>query len=335
MAVGITLGLLLLVLLIGYAFNVILLILAGVLIAIFFRGTARWLSNRIPLSEGWSLAIVVMVVLAVISLTVWLLAPRISEQAVKLSEELPRAVEGFRGQIAQSSWGRSLINEIPSAESFQQNSGNWLKRSFGVLSSTFGVLADIYVILFLAIFITAQPKIYKEGIVALVSIPKRGRAREVLNKVGATLYKWLLGKLFSMLIVGVFTAVGLGLIGIPLALVLGLIAGLFSFIPNFGPLLALVPAALVALLQGPQQALYVIVLYVGIQAVESNAITPFIQNKMIKIPPALIIVAQLLLGVFSGGLGLILATPIIAAVMVLVRMLYVKDVLGDESVEVK
>lgn len=334
-ALGITLGILLILLLIGYAFDVLLLIFAGVLIAVFFRGTANALSSRTSLTRGWSLALVVVGVLALATATVWLMAPQVSEQATALSEELPKAVEGFRDKLGDNKWGRKAIDEMPSADSLLENKESWAKRSLGVLSSTLGTLANIYVVLFIGIFITAEPNVYRQGIVMLFPLPRRGRAGEVVDTLGSTLYKWLLGKLFSMLLVGVLTGLGLWLLGIPMALVLALIAALLSFIPNFGPILALIPAVLIGLLEGPSQALYVILLYVGIQFVESNLITPLVQKKMVQIPPALIIVAQLLLGVFSGTIGLILATPIMVAVIVLVKMLYVRDVLGDESGQVE
>jgi len=332
--VGITAAAVLLLLLIGRAFSVLLLIFAGVLMAVFFRQTAGALSSRTRLSGGWALAIVVVGVLALITVTVWLIAPRVSEQAAALADELPKAAENFRERVEDTKWGSRLVEEAPSVDSLLENRDGWLEQSLGVLSTTLGVLANLYVVLFLGLFLTAQPRIYRQGVVMLFPLPRRGRAKEVLDTLGSTLYKWLLGKLFSMVIVGVFTAIGLSLLGIPMALVLGLIAGLLSFIPNFGPIIALVPAVLLALAEGPSQALYVVLLYIGIQAVESNILTPLVQKKMVEIPPALIIVGQLLLGVFSGTLGLILATPIMVVSMVLVKMLYVHDALGDEDVHV-
>jgi predicted PurR-regulated permease PerM len=126
---------------------------------------------------------------------------------------------------------------------------------------------------------------------------------------------------------------GLWILGVPLALALGFIAGLLSFVPNFGPLIALIPAVLVGLMEGPSTALYVVILYIVIQAVESNLITPMIQKQMVYLPPAVILIGQVLLGILVGGLGLILATPIIAIAVVLVQLLYVEDVLGDKSSE--
>lgn len=127
-----------------------------------------------------------------------------------------------------------------------------------------------------------------------------------------------------MLIVFVLTAIGLSIIGVPMWLVLALLAGLLNFIPNFGPLLALIPAALVALLQGPSTAIWVIGLYLTVQVVESNFITPMVQQKLVNIPPAVIIMAQLFIAPLTGGWGLVLATPLVLLIMVTVQELYIK-----------
>lgn len=112
---------------------------------------------------------------------------------------------------------------------------------------------------------------------------------------------------------------------------LALIAGLLSFVPNFGPIVVMEPTVLVGFMGSPTTALYIVLLYVGVQAVESNLINPLIQKKMIFLPPAMVLIAQVLLGILVGGLGLILATPIITITMVMINMLYVQDVLGAKS----
>ena len=202
-----------------------------------------------------------------------------------------------------------------------------------MVSSTLSVLADGYLILFISAFMMAQPTPYRQGIILLVPKAHRDRARQVLDQLGSTLFRWLLGELFSMVVVAILTGLGLWLLGMPLALTLALFAGLFSFIPNFGPLIGLAPALLLAFTQGPSMALYVVILYLGVQLVESNLITPLVQRRMVELPPALVIVSQVLMGVFTGGLGLMLATPIVAMLLVLVKMLYIHDVLDDPQPE--
>jgi predicted PurR-regulated permease PerM len=209
-------------------------------------------------------------------------------------------------------------------ESKQKNSqGSSMMQGF--FRSTFGVLGDIYVVLFLGIFFTAGPKSYLNGLVRLAPARGRPRTKEVIVQVGHTLSQWLKGQLFAMLLVAVLTLIGLLIMGVPMAFVLALIAGILNFIPNFGPLIAMIPAVGIGLLQGPTTALMVAGLYILVQVLESNVITPQIQKRLIEIPPALIIISQLFMGVLTGGWGLVLATPLIAIVMVVVKELWVKE----------
>ncbi len=132
-----------------------------------------------------------------------------------------------------------------------------------------------------------------------------------------------------MAVNGILTALALWLLGVPLPFMLGLLTGLLNFIPNFGPILAGIPAVLLALSGGPNQAMYVVVLYVVIQNLEGFVLTPLVQRRTVSLPPAVIILSQVLLGVLAGTLGVLLATPLAASVLVLTRMLYVEDTLGE------
>lgn len=140
-----------------------------------------------------------------------------------------------------------------------------------------------------------------------------------------------------MTVIGVLTFVGLWFLDIPLALVLAFLAGLLSFIPYVGPILALLPAVLVAFAQSPNQALFVLILYLGVQGVESYLLLPLVQSWTVDMPPALTIAAILLLGVLFGGLGITLAAPLAAAGMVAVKRLYLEDFLEkrDENEETR
>ncbi|MDQ3256520.1 MAG: AI-2E family transporter, partial [Acidobacteriota bacterium] len=202
-------------------------------------------------------------------------------------------------------------------------------------STTLSSLANLVIILFVGIYLAADSGSYTRGLVKLFPRDHRPRAREVVDAVGDTLWWWLVGKLIAMVIVGLLTWLGLSLFGVPLALTLGILAALLDFIPNIGPIIAGVPAVLLALMISPTTALYVFIFYVVIQSLESYVLTPVLQMKTVKLPPALTIVAQVLLGVLAGGIGLILATPLAAAIFVMVKMLYVEDTLGDEVKAVK
>jgi predicted PurR-regulated permease PerM len=155
----------------------------------------------------------------------------------------------------------------------------------------------------------------------------------VLHRLADTLWWWLLGRVASMTFIGVVTGIGLWLLDVPLAFVLGLLASLLSFIPNIGPILSAIPAILLAWVAGPEKALWVTGLYVGVQVVESFVLDPFIDRKTVYLPPAFTVFAQLVLALLGGLLGVALATPLAAAMVVLVAMLYVQDVLGRRDIE--
>ncbi|MDQ1086222.1 MULTISPECIES: AI-2E family transporter [unclassified Siphonobacter] len=332
--VGITIFLILLTLLLGFSFDILLLITASLLIALPLRAAARWLSKKTGWKEGISLVMVALVTLGLFVGMIWIFSTTIGHQFSDLKEGIPKAVDNFQQKLSQNEMGSKVLEMIPSESELMQGGSKWMNRATGVLSSTFGTIADLYVIFFLAIFIAAQPRLYREGIILLIPKKSRNRAGEVLDKVGETLVKWLMGQLFSMAVVGVLSFIGLWALGIPLAGALALFAALVTFIPNIGPIFALIPAVLFALMDGPEKALYVILIYVGIQAIESNVLTPIVQKRMIDIPPALVLISQLIIGLFTGVLGLILATPLMAMVMVMVKMLYIQDTLKDDSVEV-
>lgn len=331
--VGITLLALLLTGLLGAAFGVLLLVMAALLIALPLRAGVQWLSRRTNWPEGVTLFLFTLLVVGILGGMIWLLSARIGDQVGKLIEQAPVAFQQFRDRFGDTRWGQRLTELDVSPEKLLGGTG-LLSRVSGVISSTLGVLGDLYVIIFLALFIVVQPQLYRQGILLLVPKPARPRAGEVLNQLNHTLVSWLMGTLFSMTVVGVLSGLGLWALGMPLAGALALYAGLITFIPNLGPILAMIPAVLFAFVQGPQQALYVALLYIGIQTVESNLLTPLVQRRLIAMPPALTLVGQLVIGLFSGVLGLMLATPIVAMVLVLVKMLYIQDVLDDDSVTV-
>lgn len=301
-------------------FNVLLLILAGILIAAYFRGLSGLIHRNIKLPENASLAISVIGSIVLLGLFFWLAGAKISEQANEMSDTLPATINTFKSQLRQNPLGQKALDYISSRHATQKETT--VVRQF--FRSTFGALGDIYVVLFIGIFFTVSPKTYVNGFLKLIPPKAKPQAHDILNHLGATLTKWLKGKIFAMFVVAVLTYIALIILGMPLALILALIAGALNFIPNFGPLIAMIPAALIGLTQSTQTALIVIAVYVAIQILESNFITPQVQKKLISIPPALIIIAQLFMGMLTGGWGLLLATPVAAILIVVLQDTYIK-----------
>lgn len=333
--IGIAIPIFLLLWLLGSIIQLLLLVVSAILIHCFFMSFAQWINRRTKIPMRPALGISVIIILVVVVLANWFLAPHVVTQIRLLVAQIPGAFESAKDYIGQFWWGQYLIQQIPSdLQTFIENNTGLMQRAFGIFSTTFGVLANIYIVVLLVAYFLINPHPYANGIIALFPIKKRPRIQETIRKVYRTLQLWLEGKLMSMLAVGVLTILGLYILGIPLALTLGLLAGLLSFIPNFGPILSAIPAILVAFTHNPVSALYVILLYIAVQTLESNIITPIIQRHMIHLPFAMILLAQVTFGILTGFLGLILATPIAAAIIVAVRMLYVHDVLGDEEATV-
>ena len=316
-----------------YTFNVLLLIFAGALLAIFLRGLAEILANYVKVSDGWLVLLVSTILVLFVAGFIAALSPSIAEQTGILREKLPASFQSVTDFLNRYGWGRTLIENLPSYDSVLENL-NASKLMYGVggiFTTTIGTLGNIAIVVLLSIYFASEPRLYLSGFLRLVPIEQRGRVNEVIAGIYQTLRWWLIGKAGSMLFIGVLTWIGLSIIGVPLALTLGLIAGLLSFIPNFGPILSAIPAILLAFIDSPITAVYVLGLYVGVQLIESNIVTPFIERETVELPPALTIVFQLALGVLVGGLGVVLATPMLAAAVVAVQMLYIEDVLGDSS----
>lgn len=319
-----------------YVFDVILLLFGAILVAIFLHGLATLSRRYLRLSQGISVLLVSGILILILTFSVWLLAPSIAEQVRHLRDELPKSIENVGEYLSRYSWGKLILEQLPTTNEIVNNVNisNFLSRVGGYFSTTIGVITNIALMLLLAVYLASEPRTYIKGFTKLFPQARRKRVREILNEIGETLSWWLIGKGASMLFIGLLTWIGLSILGVPLALTLGLIAGLLSFIPNFGPILSAVPAILLAFIDSPVSALYVLILFIVVQLIESNLVTPLIERQTVELPPALTIVSQLAFAILFGAVGLILATPILAVLMVLVQTLYIEDVLGDKNTEV-
>jgi len=311
------------------AADALLLIFACILCAILLYKLSEIMARRFHMNRKVALTVVVLLLAAIIGLGGWAMAPQISEQSSKLAKEIPAAVERLQGAVQQHPLLKRIASELPPPEQIVKQMGNMVPNAGLFFGGVLGAIGNVIIIIFVGIYFAASPQTYTGGMIRLVPQSKRGRAREVQQELGHTLASWLLGKSASMLIVGVATSVGLSLLGVPLALILGIIAGLLDFIPYLGPIMAGVPAVLLALSISPDLALYTVLLFVGIQLVEGYVLQPLIEARAVDLPPALVIVMQLVFGTLFGFAGVALATPLAAGLAVLVKMLYVEDVLGD------
>jgi predicted PurR-regulated permease PerM len=224
------------------------------------------------------------------------------------------------GSEKQPSLGQGIADQL----------GGVARHLFGFASSTIAVLGGLLLILFVAIFVAVDAETYRDGLMHLFPHQARSRAREVLTATAGTLRRWLFTQFVSMVLVGILTAVVLLLLGIEAAVALGIIAGILEFVPIAGPIMASIPAIAMGFLDGPEKAVYVALAYVAIQQIESNVLYPLLMKKGLELPPVLTIFTQGVLATVFGFIGLLVAVPMLAAAMVPIKMLYVRDVVGDD-----
>ncbi len=202
-----------------------------------------------------------------------------------------------------------------------------------VVSGVASTLLSILIVLFLSLYFLADPRSHEEGLIKLFPLWYRDRVRQIMNRIDFTLRGWLQGQLLLMVIVGILSWLGLAAIGIQQAAALGVLAGLFSFVPNFGPIAALVPALAAGFAQGSDKIMLIVLIIYGTSFVQSQVISPLLFKESINLPPVLVLVGQILAAIFFGFLGLMLAVPMTAILLVLVQEVYIKDILGDKVLE--
>ncbi|MEZ6152649.1 MAG: AI-2E family transporter [Pirellulaceae bacterium] len=210
--------------------------------------------------------------------------------------------------------------------------GSALKVLQSMMTTTLGLLANIGLIFFVGLFLAVSPELYRDGFAKLFPIARRQRVVEVMNAIGDSLFSWLTGRFISMAVTGGGTGLVLFFLGVPMAMTLGVITGLLTFIPNIGGILALGLSMLMALPQGPMTVLGVVIAYSILQLFESNILTPIVMQQKTSIPPALLLSFQVIVGALTGFLGLMVATPVLAASLVVVKQVWIHDTLKDHSV---
>ncbi len=267
------------------------------------------------------------------------LAPTISDQARELRETFPVLLENAQDVAARlqdalglgTSFGLDGLNVVDSARNFF--SGGTLTTVANVGAGVASVLSFAVVIVIATIYAVARPRPLIDGFVALFPAGRRQEVREILGRMYVTVQRWFVGQLGSMLIIGVLSTVALYLIGIPFALLLGIFSGLISFIPFVGPLISVIPPVLLALIGTPIDALWVVLAYAIIQTIESYLLQPLIMSRAVSLHPAVVMFALLIMGTLFGFTGVLLAVPLVAALHVLLRELWIErmDTLGTDT----
>ncbi|HYR83455.1 MAG TPA: AI-2E family transporter [Terriglobia bacterium] len=301
----------------AYAIHLILLVFAGVLLAIFLRTVGCWLSHNTRIPIHWSMVIVLISFAVVMFGILWMFGQQIAQQADDLYLTVTQAYNDFQMQLRQYSLGQQMLAQFSDVDlkATAATAASGLLRTAGA-----GLL-----VLFLGLYLSTRPELCTEAFLSLFSSTQRARMTRLLDSLGAALRWWLLGQLIAMGVVGVITTIGLFILGAPMAIPLGVLAGLLTFIPYVGAIVSAVPAVLIALTKGRDLALYVVLLYLLAHILEGCVIVPLIQHRLVYLPPAVTLVSQFFMEIFVGGMGIAFATPLLVVSMVLVKQLYFKQ----------
>ena len=328
--VVIAIGMVGLALLLWYLVDVVLLFFGAVLTAVLLRATARPFERHLGLGSAWSLILGTSLLLAVISGAVWLFGSEVRVQTLKLFDStLPDALDLLLRRLLAGELSDDLIEQ---AEGAMPAAGQLLS---GVLVGAWSIAGGVTAVILIiggGLYLAAQPEVYRRGFLLLLPDDgKRAQGEETLDAMGEALKLWLLGQLMTMAFIFAVTLLGLWAIGVPGALALAVFAGLAQFVPIVGPIVAAIPALLVALVEGWETVLWVLGLYIVIQQVESNLVTPLVQRRTVSLPPALPLFAVLVFGLLFGIMGVLYATPLAVIAFVAIKKLWVRDALGEDT----
>ena len=324
----ITAGMIFLLWLLWQLRSLVILVFGAILVAVIFRVIANPIRDRLRLPDGIALLIAVLIVAGILALAFALFGAEVARQAKILEDTIPQAWQAVLARL--DNWGLAgpLRNWL---ESLRGGEGGVLSNLGGILSSVASVITDTILVLVGGIFFAANPDLYRRGLTKLAPADARDRIAEAFEDCWRALRLWLLGRLAAMAIVGVLTGIGLWIIGIPATLTLGLAAGLLDFIPFVGPIIAAVPAILLALASDPASAIWVALLYLIIQQIEGNIVTPLVQKRAVELPPALVLFSLVAAGLVFGIPGSLFAEPLTVVLFVLVKRLYVRDTLHTDT----
>lgn len=251
-------------------------------------------------------------------------APSVTAQTDAIVNDLPKAMT----TLEQKFGGAPVAGNV--AAIIARELRGFTRLLFPMISGIVGAVGGLVLVLFIAMYVAIEPGVYRNGALHLIPHRHRARAEEVLAALRDTLRQWLIARFMAMVLVGLITGLGLAALGVKGAIALGLFAGLLELIPFFGPFVSAIPALGIALADSPQKAFGVLLLFTAVQQLEGNLISPLILERRLDVPPVLTIVAVSSMGVVFGVIGMLVAEPILAATLVVTKMLYVQDVVHDD-----
>lgn len=311
--------------------SVLILILCAVMVAIVLDAAANGMTAPLGLPRWIGLTAAIALTAAAIVASVVFAGPTLAEQVGGLAGQAEAGLGRLRDNLTALGLSTEGENADIKLQEILPAPSGILNGATKALSSVVGVFGSIIVVAVVGIYFAASPDAYASGLVRFAPKGKRRTLRRLVSRTGSVLQRWLIGKGISMLIVGLMSYAGLMILGVPLALLLAVFAGLAAFVPFLGPIAGGLAMGLVALSESWQLAVWVLGLYLIIQTVESYLLTPIVQQKTVYLLPAVVLSAQLVMGTLFGIMGVALATPITAILMTILNETYFRT--GPASAE--
>lgn len=306
------------VIVVAVAAKPLIVLFGGVLFALVLRGVASALARVSRVPYGVCVAALVAVLLGLVALAVVELGPEVREQVSELGTKVPAAARDIVDRIRHAPLGRSLVPVHPPSGDTSPTA-TIASGAAVAASAALEVVGAVVVVFFVGVYGAARPSDYVNAVVAAAPSAHRDRVRCVLHEVSENLTRWLLGRLVAMIFVGTASSIAFTLLDVPLALTLGLIAGLLTFVEYVGAIASAVPAVLLAFTKSPTAAVEVLLVFTGLHVVEGYVLTPLLARASVRFPPALTLAGQVVLGALVGPLGLTFSTPLLVLGVVAVR----------------
>lgn len=294
---------------------ILLLLFGGAVGALLLSIPTSWVQKKLRLPRPLALSLVMLGVTGVLAAVAAFRGPALLLQLSTLQTDLPESVQQILTRINAQAWGRWVTSHMVTSAGSSDGFSAAVSGIRSVMSVTSYTLAGMVVVLFTSIFLALEPDFYLRGLRRLTPVRHRAQLDVCLAGAGAALQSWLVAKLVSMVVIGVLVALGLWALRVPLPGTLGLIASLLTFIPNLGPVLSVVPAALLAFAISPVRGLLTLLLFGLVHFLESNVVTPLAERTIVRLPPALTLAVQLLLASMTGLLGVAIAAPLTAVLL--------------------
>ncbi len=313
-------------------------VFVAALFAVYLSSLTDFLTLRVGLGRGLGLIVALLGTVLVIGLVALLIVPPVITQTQELFRALPLQVNAWELELARLAQEDNLLGRIIGSVGEGAEVG-FLDRMFQQIREFFGdamsylfhgigVAIHLVSVLIMGIYMALKPSVYREGVIAVTPPNYRELARDILADLGHTLRAWLVGLGISMLVLGLLTWVGLILLEVPYSLAFGVFTGLAVIVPFFGTIVStLLPALFVISTGGLSKALLVILLGVIVHVFEANVVAPMVFEKHVELPPVLTILSVLVMAQLLGLVGLLVAVPVLASLMVIIRRIFVHRIL--------